>query len=452
MRIYNQRFVFNEEVADPEHLLDTVENFLREKLPKDADFLRYAIVGTKGRKKIIEAAIISDVKQRLSFITPPFQKAKFVVANVVPTGVKAEVGGWVGDATPVTNVLAGIADQVITHPNVLNAALLNYGGSNVLYVEGYLLDQFFKRQLNFRYLNSYDSNKIGIILDSDIDRHGFNSAVNTIETSRATLGIKVVENGCLLTRGPVGGQAFRMKSGAFSGEVKNPEIFLEAAAKLIEKGADVIAIGTHIEISPEDLDAYFEGKIPNPFGGTEALISHTISREFNISCAHAPILLKEEEERIRDKGLVDPRGAVEVVSSGYLGSVLKGLHLSPRPVFRNSSAMGVSRDILAPEDVQAVIVPIGCCGGIPVLTAQKYNVPVIAVEENKTVLAVTPNKLGLNNVIVVKTYLEAFGVVAVMKSGVSLDSVRRPLSKIEVGPVRNQEDLDKGYETAKNKR
>lgn len=88
--------------------------------------------------------------------------SKFAVANIVPTGVKADVGGWIGDATPVTNVMAQISDWVITHPNVLNAAFLNYGKDNVLYTEGYQLDQFFCKRIALReLLTSSCHNRIG---------------------------------------------------------------------------------------------------------------------------------------------------------------------------------------------------------------------------------------------------------------------------------------------------
>ena len=38
--------------------------------------------------------------------------------------------------------MAGVADVLITHPNVLNGASLYWPMPNVLYVEGYGLDMF----------------------------------------------------------------------------------------------------------------------------------------------------------------------------------------------------------------------------------------------------------------------------------------------------------------------
>jgi len=61
---------------------------------------------------------------------------------LIPTGIGARIGGFAGDALPVARTLAAAAERVITHPNVLNGASLFWPMGNVLYVEGYGLDQF----------------------------------------------------------------------------------------------------------------------------------------------------------------------------------------------------------------------------------------------------------------------------------------------------------------------
>ena len=430
MKIYNERFEFDGHIPRPELLLYRIETFLRYAIDRDADFLRYAIVESGGNRKVIEAAIITEQDDRWRSERDPgtvkFSNRKFVVANIVPTGVKAEVGGFIGDATPVTNAFGAISDFVLTHPNVLNAAALNMARDNILYTEGYLLDNFFRKKIMLReLLSSGEHNRIGVILDKGAllaDKNSLDLAINTIETMRAVAGIEVIDY--LITKEPVGGKAFKMKSGAFGGEIENPAAFLESAEELINKGATAIAAATYIRVSLNDLDAYFNGELPNPYGGTEALISHTISKIFDIPSAHAPILIQKEKEKIIAQGLVDPRMASEAISAGYLGCVLKGLHRAPQPVKQPGY------DVITIDDIKAVVVPHSCCGGIPVLAAQEYGIPVIAVKENKTVLNVTPKKLGLKNVIEVKNYLEAFGVVAAMKAGVTIESVRRPFKKL----------------------
>lgn len=61
---------------------------------------------------------------------------------IVPTGVGASIGGYAGDALPVARTLSSVVDCLISHPNVLNAAMLYWPMPNVLYVEGHALDQF----------------------------------------------------------------------------------------------------------------------------------------------------------------------------------------------------------------------------------------------------------------------------------------------------------------------
>lgn len=380
--------------------------------------LRYAVVSNETiEMSIVEEPHKSDTisKHVVSNI-----KNEFIVVNIIPTGVGAEFGGYIADATPITNVMASIADKVITHPNVLNGSYINYAASNIFYVEGYSLDQFLMERLSLK--NNKHQNKIGVI----IDKRGFEEdgdfAINTIESLRAILGINVI--GIKITKEYIGGKAILMPSGAFAGEVENPKTLIEAALYLKRNGANAIAIATYIDMKEEHLNAYFRNEIPNPMGGTEALISHLISKEFKLPCAHAPIISKREKELYLSKGIVDPRCAAEVVSPGYLGCILKGLNLAPQ------LGRGESTFDYTVNDIDAIVIPYGCCGGVPVIAAQMYGIPIIAVKENKTVLNVTPEVLKLKNVIVVDTYLEAFGVLNVMKAKVSLESVKRPLKKL----------------------
>lgn len=385
------------------------------------NILRYAIVKINDNSYEVEASILEN-----EFIPEPFKNIsytpnnKFVVVNVVPTGVRAEIGGYIADATPVTNVLAEIADKVIVHPNVVNGSFLNYMRENVLYTEGFTLDNLLQNKIA---LQEVINNKIGVIVDRGAinkDPNCINEIVNTIESLRVIAGINVI--GYKITNESIGGHAIQMPSGAFCGEVKNTQTMIEAARDLIYTGASAIAIVTHIDIDSmkDDLDKYFKGNLANPFGGTEALISHTISKIFGIPCAHAPVLSKEEKDYYNQVGIVDPRASSEVVCSSYLGCILKGLHKSPQ----------ISNFGITLSDIKTIIVPYGCCGGIPAIMSQKWNIPLIAVKENKTVLDVTPEKMGFNSIIV-ENYWEAIGVVAALKSGISPESLRRPFKSIK---------------------
>jgi hypothetical protein len=348
---------------------------------------------------------------------------KFIVAQIVPTGVGASIGGYVGDATPATNLIASIADKVISHPNVVNGVELDVAKENVLYVEGYTLDRFFLREIA---LKEVRANKIGVVLDSGCkEKKSIDIALNTIDAIKTVKGVNII--GYTFTDKPVGGRAVKNKSGAFVGEIDDQNIFLNAAEKLIKKGANAIAISTSIKILYKDLKRYFEGKGPNPYGGTEAIISHTISMKFGIPSAHAPLLTLEEIKHEMFSGVIDPRAGAEAISPAYLGCVLQGLHKAPQPIPIEKAE---ENDIKL-DDVSAIVLPATCLGGIPALSSEKNNIPIIAVEENKTVLKVTKEKLKLKNVIKAKNYLEAAGILACMKEGIDYRTVERPISALK---------------------
>ncbi len=413
MKIYTERFKFNKNITTLEEIKNELETSKKE-------ILRFAIVEKSDNKTIIEASFLEiENNMKIPYNIPYEQNHKFVVINVVPTGVRAEIGGFIADATPITNVLASICDEIIVHPNVTNGSFVNYMDKNVLYVEGYSLDSLLQNKIA---LQEVLQNRIGVIIDRgaiDEDSTCFSEIINSINAYRIIVGVNVI--GYIITKEPIGGKSIQQPSGAFSGEVKNPQTMINAANELILKGASAIAIVTHIEIDnmQKDLDKYFKGNLPNPFGGTEALLSHTISRTFNIPCAHAPILSKKEKDYYASVGVVDPRASSEIVSSSYLGCILKGLNKAPQ--------IGDSGITLS--DVKAIILPYGCCGGIPALMSQKWNIPLIAVKENHTVLDVTPEKMGMN-AIVVENYWEAVGVVAALKAGISIESLRRPIKSV----------------------
>ncbi len=347
-------------------------------------------------------------------------RKEFIVAQIIPTGLGASIGGYVGDATPATNLIATVADKVISHPNVVNGVELDVAKENVLYVDGFNLDRLFLGDIALREVRA---NKIGVVLDSGYkERESIDIALNTIDAIKTVKGVNII--GYTFTEKPVGGRAVKNKSGTFVGEIEDQNIFLKAAGKLIKKGANAIAISTVIKISYKDLEKYFKGKGPNPYGGTEAIISYTISMKFGIPSAHAPLLTLKEIKHEMFSGVIDPRAGAEAISPAYLGCVLQGLHKAPQPVPIEKSK---ESDIRL-EDISAVILPASCLGGIPALCAEKNNIPIIAVEENKTVLNVTKEKLKLKNVIKAKNYLEVAGILACMKEGIDYKMVERPVS------------------------
>jgi len=80
----------------------------------------------------------------------------------------------------------------------------------------------------------------------------------------------------------------------FVGEVENPDVLYEAAQRLLEAGADVIAAVTAIEgIASEHWRAHYIGCATNPVGALEALISRAITWKLGVPCAHAPAFAPE---------------------------------------------------------------------------------------------------------------------------------------------------------------
>lgn len=344
---------------------------------------------------------------------------QFVVVHIIPTGVKASIGGFVGDATPATNVIASIADKVISHPNVVNGVALNLARGNVLYVEGYFLDKFLKGEVE---LKEAEKNKIGIVLDSGIDSDGYDLAVNTINALRTVGGVEIA---CVLkTKTAVKARAVKTESSSFVGEIEHEQILIDACSEAVGKGAQALAISLDIQIDVDDLKAYFDGKGANPYGGTEAIISHLVSASFGLPAAHAPLLNKYNIYMETHSGMVDPRAAAEAIGPAFLGSVLRGLSRAPRPVTRGGD--------VSVNDVDAIVLPYTCMGGVPALAAQKRGIPIIAVKENVTLMNVTPDMLGMKNVIVVDNYWEVAGILAAMKEGIDHRELRRPVEKLTI--------------------
>lgn len=121
--------------------------------------------------------------------------------------------------------------------------------------------------------------------------------------------------------------------------------------------------------------------------------------------------------------------SAEAVSACFLHCVLKGLHKSPqitrvRELFQSSG-------VLTAENVSCLVIPDGCVG-LPTLVAMEQGIPVVAVRQNR--LSELPFSPG--GLITVDNYLEAVGVIAAMKAGVSLQSTKRPLEYTNVEQIQ----------------
>lgn len=309
-------------------------------------------------------------------------------AFIVPTGVGASIGGFAGDASGWARKLAKKCNLIV-NPNVVNAACFSGITENMLYVEGYSLDRFFKGEVC---LNPSSDNKIGIIFDKAIKQDVLNVHINTVNAVETVYGLNIL--GYEITDEEVGVEFFVDNSGVSMGNVKNLETLKRAAQKLIEKGAEAIAIVCRFP--DEQGDDYANGIGVDPVGGVEAIISHYISKEFSIPCAHAPAF---DDVSISTE-IVDKRCSAEYITPTFLPCILLGLNQAPK-----LEDVGYKID-----DLDFLVVPYNSIGGIPILEAVKRKIPVYAVKENQTVLDVTP--LNFNKTcFIIEKYTELMEII-----------------------------------------
>ncbi|EPS71703.1 hypothetical protein M569_03054, partial [Genlisea aurea] len=347
-------------------------------------------------------------------------KRQYASVMIVPTGVAAKIGGYAGDALPVARALASVVDCLISHPNVLNAAMLYWPMPNVLYVEGYALDRFAE---GLWALQPVNHNKIGVILDAGIEKELLLRHLQVVDAARASLGLNVSD--CIVTDSPLQVQKWiDPKTGQSSGRIKHPGSLLRAVENLIAtSGVDAVAVVTRFPDDDTDYEEnYRQGKGIDVLAGVEAVISHMVVERFRIPCAHAPAVLP-----FPLSPSLSPKAAAEEIGYTFLPCVLAGLSSAPRYSDKQDSRSGLSRAIVS-DDVDSVILPIDAFGGDAALSFARREPSIrrplmIGVEENGTVLEGTPDKLGIRAV-KAANYWEAIGVVAAHKAGIDPYSLR----------------------------
>lgn len=408
---------------------------ISELLSPDEYPIRFAVTETNDSSYQCELGILSssEVSERpgldsiLEFHKREFENTdNFNAVLVVPTGIGAEIGGHSGDAGPLARLLASACDNLITHPNVVNASDINEMPENTMYVEGSSIARLMMGTIG---LQKVRSNRVAMLIDKHVDPFFHEAAINSASAARATFGLDcplvVVMDDKILMR------SLYSKSGRAVGRV---EFFEVLCALLTEHRAefDAVALSTLIEIPGQYDRDYFRDDIDviNPWGGVEAMLTHALSLEFNVPTAHSPMMTSKESMNF-DVGVVDPRKSAEAVSTTNLHCIFKGLHKSPQIVL-NPIQRGLSGPLTA-ADIGCLVIPDGCVG-LPTLAALEQGIPVIAVRENKNKmqnnledLPFAPGKL-----IIVENYLEAVGVMNAIKAGVSPNSVRRPLPRTTV--------------------
>lgn len=341
---------------------------------------------------------------------------------IVPTGVGAAIGGYAGDALPVAKVLAQVCDRLITHPNVLNGASLYWNIPNAFYVEGYGLDKFAAGCWGLRPVRN---NKIGLLLDRGIEPELRLRHLQAADAARATLGLTLTDY--VITDAPLNVELRAASSGASWGTIGNPDSLLRAAEILIEKaGAEAIAVVARF---PDDMDEeavqnYRLGKGVDSLAGAEAVISHLVVRTFQIPCAHSPALATAPPD-----SNLSPRSAAEELGYTFLPCVLVGLSRAPQFILEKEISRSLPEDIWV-DGVDAAIAPATACGSSALLSLSQRQCQIITVEENKTLIQVPPEPLGIK-AIQVNSYLEAVGVLVAHKAGINPSALRPQLSSLQ---------------------
>lgn len=310
-------------------------------------------------------------------------------AFIIPTGIGASIGGYAGDASKWARKFAQKC-KLIVNPNVVNAACFSGITDNMLYVEGYTLDEFFKGKC---FLKEAHNNKIGVVFDKAIPQDVLNVHINTINAVKTVYDIDIIDY--VITDEVVWVDFFVDNSGVSTGNVKNLKTIKTASEKLIQKGCDAIAV---VCFFPEEQGADYEKGIGvDPVGGVEAIISHYISKELKIPCAHAPAF----SDISISNNLVSPKCAAEYITPTFLPCILIGLANAPRI----DNNLGISV-----EDLDFIAMPYNALGGVPVLEMLARNKKVYAIKENLSVLNVTASNF-LSKCVIINTYEELLELI-----------------------------------------
>jgi hypothetical protein len=276
------------------------------------------------------------------------------------------------------------------------------------------------------------SNRVLVVIDQHQEVAYTNAAINAVNAARACYGFNCPR--IIVLNPPVKLISEYTSTGRAAGRVDELSAFLDGIRPYLPE-ADAIAVSSVIAVPAEFHQDYFDsgGRMVNPWGGVEAIFTHALSLLLGLPTAHSPMIESEEIEEI-DPGVVDPRMAAEAVSLTFLQSILKGLQRSPRietdPVALQSPSCFTARDIAC------LVIPDGCLG-LPVLAALEQGITVIAVRD--------PGHLMDNDLVAlpwsagqfhsVNNYLEAVGVLCAVRSGLALESVRRPIVPAPVALV-----------------
>ena len=363
---------------------------------------------------------------------------QFNTVFMLPTGIDAEIGGHCGDAAPAARAIAAVCDNLVVHPNVVNAADINEMSENMLYVEGSVLTRL---MMGTAGIVPSKSNRIMSVFHKHDEDEIWQNVINSVGAARASGGFHCSPV-CVVPHGAEGMQMHThyADSDRATGEVTGLELICNLISQHQSK-VDTIAISSVVDVDEDSHDAYFQppglesdqSDIPaNPYGGVEALLTHALTSIFNIQTAHSP-MYESVELMNSEAGIVDPRKAADCVSVSYLHCIIKGLSKAPG-IVTDPDLFG-REGVMSVEDISCLIVPVGCLS-LPVIAALHQGIAVIEVcDPNNTNLM----KNSLDSLpwregkyFQASSYLEAAGITVALREGLDVASCRRPLSETEI--------------------
>ena len=407
---------------------------LRETLT-EGELVRLICVAVEGEQLTFDATTVETDRKpvwtslldstALAPSNPP-DGSPWTVVSLIPTGIRAEVGGFAGDATPSTNLLATACDRLITNPNAVTASDLYCAVKNVSYLEGNLINRFMLGQLD---LGIGEHRKVGLVVEEAVDPAFERNVLNAVNAMRTVAGIEVDP---VVFTGRIQTQSVFAEHGHASGKYGDMNALLDALDAAYDGGARAVGVVSSIDVPQPVREAYYNNElIPNPWGSAEAILTHTATSYFATTAAHSPLLLEEEHTMFGTLG--DPRDGAELISSAFLCSMVQGLATSPSLIPANTPIRNGENRISA-EHVRAIVMPETAVGNIPFFSALDRNIPVILVR-NPTTGQVTPERLGLlgqgHPLYIVENYLEAAGLLMALRNGIAPAALYRPISQIE---------------------
>lgn len=323
-------------------------------------------------------------------------KGEKLGAFIVPTGIGASIGGYAGDASCYARKFAK-KNKIIVNPNVVNAGGFSGISDNMLYVEGYSLDSFFKGEIN---LIPSENNKIGIIYDKSIPADVLNVHINTQSAVKTVYGINIFDYE--ITQDDVGVEFYLTDEGISAGNVKNISALEKSANNLIDKGCEAIAIVCLFDEPESDNEDYSNGLGVDPVGGVEAIISHDISAKFKIPCAHSPAFVDYQIY----PDIVNPKSSSEYITPTFLPCILIGLSQAPKITQNKNEGININ-------NLDYLVMPYNSLGSVPVYECLKRGVKIYAVKENTTALDITKEKLFPDEsaIIEVETYDNLLNII-----------------------------------------